>query len=192
MWSVNLIMGTISGKTHLKMIFSFSLGIGKQFIDNAICSSNNCLTTHLHFTLSHGKRSFTNPQKKNLRSQIWRMRGQGMGPPLSIQQPWNSLSRNSQTHWKWGDAPPNWKNVPTGTWCNVMFSTIARKVLSLQVLQKKKKFNNFLFHKIMKAHHTLTCTMLMFSNRMPQNAIHFLPYGIYLFKYSKMGWNSTV
>jgi hypothetical protein len=41
MWSVNLIMGTISGKTHLKMIFSFSLGNGKDFIDSALCSSHN-------------------------------------------------------------------------------------------------------------------------------------------------------
>jgi len=41
MCSVDLNMDTVSGMTHIKMIFSFSPGVSKHFIGNPLCSSNN-------------------------------------------------------------------------------------------------------------------------------------------------------
>jgi len=42
MCSVDVSMVTISCTTHMKTIFSFSSGIGKHLIDNALCSSDDC------------------------------------------------------------------------------------------------------------------------------------------------------
>jgi hypothetical protein len=41
MFSKDLNMGTISGTTHLKAIFSFLPSTGEDFIGNTFCSSNN-------------------------------------------------------------------------------------------------------------------------------------------------------
>jgi len=41
-------MGTISGTTHIKMIFSFSPSNGKHFIGNTHCSSDNSVKQHIH------------------------------------------------------------------------------------------------------------------------------------------------
>jgi hypothetical protein len=46
--SVDLNMATISGKTHIKTIFSFSQGTGKNFICNALCSSEDSFTQLIH------------------------------------------------------------------------------------------------------------------------------------------------
>jgi hypothetical protein len=43
--------GTISGRLHIKTIFSFRTGVDTQFIRNALCSSDNCHATHSHFAL---------------------------------------------------------------------------------------------------------------------------------------------
>jgi hypothetical protein len=37
-------MGTISGTTHIKTIFSFWTGVGKHFIGNALCRSADSFT----------------------------------------------------------------------------------------------------------------------------------------------------
>jgi hypothetical protein len=53
MCSADLNMGTISGTTHIKTIFSFSPGKGKHFIRNALCSSDDYviqLSHILHFS----------------------------------------------------------------------------------------------------------------------------------------------
>jgi hypothetical protein len=46
--SAHLSMGTISGTTHIKMIFKFLPGIGKHFITNEIWNSDNSVTQLIH------------------------------------------------------------------------------------------------------------------------------------------------
>jgi hypothetical protein len=41
-------MGTVRGKTHIKMILSFWTGTGKHFIGNVLCSSDDSVTQLIH------------------------------------------------------------------------------------------------------------------------------------------------
>jgi hypothetical protein len=66
--SLYLSRGTISETTHIKIIFNFSLGIGKHFIGKALCSSDDCHATHSHFHPFHYEQCLiqTSRRKKNL------------------------------------------------------------------------------------------------------------------------------
>jgi hypothetical protein len=59
-------MSTVNGMTHNKMIFSFSPGIVKHFIGNALYSSDHSVTQPIHvppfFTIN---KTFYKPQKKD-------------------------------------------------------------------------------------------------------------------------------
>jgi hypothetical protein len=48
LFSLELSVVTIGGTTHIKTIFSFSPGIGKHFIGNALCSSDDSVTGLIH------------------------------------------------------------------------------------------------------------------------------------------------
>jgi hypothetical protein len=65
-------MGTISGATHIKMIFSFPACIGKHFISNTLCISDN-FVKHL-----------LQAPKKEIKSQIWKMVGGGGGQGMNL------------------------------------------------------------------------------------------------------------
>jgi len=66
MCPVYLNMGTISGMTHIKMIFSFLPGIGKHFIGNSLCSSGDCHIAHSYFAFFHSKQCLLQtPRRKN-------------------------------------------------------------------------------------------------------------------------------
>jgi hypothetical protein len=51
--TVDLIVGTMSGITHIKTIFSFLPGTGKHVTGNTLCSSNDCHATHSYLALFH-------------------------------------------------------------------------------------------------------------------------------------------
>jgi glucuronate isomerase len=62
MCSVDLNMGTISGTTHTKTIFSFWLGTGKRFIGNTLYSSDIIYILHI-FAINN---VFKNPQEEKI------------------------------------------------------------------------------------------------------------------------------
>jgi len=79
MCSVKLNTGSISDTAHVKTIFSITLGIG-----NVSLVTYSILSRNSHFALfSLYIVSFTNPQRKCQRSQIWRTRGPGNGSLFS-------------------------------------------------------------------------------------------------------------
>jgi len=86
MCSVDPSMGTISGATHIKTTSSFSPETGKNFICNALCSSDEPVTYLIHifqfFTLNNV--FYKTPKEKVQRNQIRRTRGPGNGYPLLI------------------------------------------------------------------------------------------------------------
>jgi hypothetical protein len=89
--------GTISGTTHVKIIFNFSPATCRHFTGNGLCSSDNCHVTRSHFVLFHDKQCLINHPKKKSRGVKSGERGgggvQGMGLPVPIQRLGNPLSR---------------------------------------------------------------------------------------------------
>jgi len=77
MCSADLNMGTISGTTRIKTIFSFWTGIGKHFIGNALCRSADSVMqlSHTFHILTISNAFHKLRQEKIQRSQIWRTRG---------------------------------------------------------------------------------------------------------------------
>jgi len=77
---VYLSMGTVSGMTHIKTIFSFLSDIGKHFIDNMVCNSDDSmmqLTCILPFFFTMNRVLYKPPEEEIQRSQIWRTSGPG-------------------------------------------------------------------------------------------------------------------
>jgi hypothetical protein len=67
MYSANLNMNTTGDTTHTRMIFNFWPGIGKHFIVNVLCNSDDCHTTYSHSALFHNKECiFINTQNKKI------------------------------------------------------------------------------------------------------------------------------
>jgi len=94
--------GIISGTTHIKTIFSFSPDTGKRFICNALCNSDHSFTQLLrilHFMALNDV--FYKPTDENIqRSQIWRTKGPGNGPPfLSNDEGTSCPERHEYTIW---------------------------------------------------------------------------------------------
>jgi len=81
MCSVDLNMGTISGTTHIKTIYSSLAGIGKNFTGTTLCISDDSVMQLIH--ILHNKEFLLqpptlHPEEEIQRSQIWKMRGQEM------------------------------------------------------------------------------------------------------------------
>jgi hypothetical protein len=76
MYSADLNMGTISGKTLFKVIFSFLPGIGKHFIGNSLCSTNIHI---LHLFLINNV-SYKPLKKKSRESDLENEGARGLGP----------------------------------------------------------------------------------------------------------------
>jgi hypothetical protein len=78
-------MDAVSDTTHIKTIFSFSSDIGKNFIGNALNSSDDPVTHLIHilqfFTIFIV--FYKLPEEKIQRSQIQRTRRPGNGSPSS-------------------------------------------------------------------------------------------------------------
>jgi hypothetical protein len=86
--SVDLNMGFICGTTRIKTIFNSSPGVGMHFIGNTHCSHDDTVMQLFHilcfFTINS---LFYKPPEEKIRGVKpgeWAVRGQGMGPPLSI------------------------------------------------------------------------------------------------------------
>jgi hypothetical protein len=78
-------MGTISGTTHIRTVFSFSPGIGRHFTGNELCSSDDSFNTTLsHLVLIYDKQCLLLiPEAKIQSNQVWRMREPENGCPSS-------------------------------------------------------------------------------------------------------------
>jgi hypothetical protein len=98
MCSVDFNMGTISGTTHIKTIFSFSPGTGRNLIGNALCNSDDSVTQLIHILhFLTIECVYYKPQKKISSGVKSGERGdQGIGPPLPSQRWGNSLSREAR------------------------------------------------------------------------------------------------
>jgi hypothetical protein len=96
MCSVCLTMVIIIGTTQFKTIFNFSRDIGKDFISNALCSSDDSvtqITNILHiFTTDN---VFHKPTKKNLKESSFEKGGAENFLPLCTQRSGNFLSEET-------------------------------------------------------------------------------------------------
>jgi midasin (ATPase involved in ribosome maturation) len=89
MCSADLNMATISGTTHIQMIFSFWTGTGKRFIGKALCSSDGSVTQLIHILhFVSINFTFTNPQKKN--SDVSNLENGGAGEGVAVQNVTNT------------------------------------------------------------------------------------------------------
>jgi len=98
--SAGLNMGTVSGTTHIKTIFSFSPGTEKHFTGNALCSSDDSVTQlihNLHFFTLNSVLYKTLQNKRKSRSQIWRTRWTELSclMPLACTQKMTMTKRKS-------------------------------------------------------------------------------------------------
>jgi hypothetical protein len=114
-----LFMGTISGTTHIKTMFSFSPGTGKHFINNAPGSSDGSVTQLIHVLLYTNKSLLTKPQKKKSRGSNMKDEGPGNGSPFFLSNDQKIPCPERHDHgWRSGggrSATSDWKTVPTGT-----------------------------------------------------------------------------
>jgi hypothetical protein len=107
-------MVTISGTTYIKTIFSFWSYIGKNFVGNALYSSDDSvrhLIQILHFfaiNIVFNKL----PEENIKRSQIWRKTGPENGHSSSYPNDPEIASPETE---KWNRAASDWKTIPTGT-----------------------------------------------------------------------------
>jgi hypothetical protein len=66
-------MGTISGTTHVMIIFSFWPGIGKHFTGNIFYSSDHSVTQliHIFYMFMTNNVFYKPPEEKNMEELIW-------------------------------------------------------------------------------------------------------------------------
>jgi hypothetical protein len=85
MCSAHLNMGTISGTTHIKMIFSFSPVIGKHLIGNALWNAEDSIMQLIQILHSFAINDvFYNPPEENTPGESnLELRGAGNGYPCS-------------------------------------------------------------------------------------------------------------
>jgi len=103
----NFSMGSISDTTHIKVIFCFLPGVGKHFIGNTHCSSDDCNTGHSCFALFHDKQCPLQTSRKNPENSNLENRGsEEMCTPLPIEQ-WRTL------------FPESDKLMGEGRWCTI-------------------------------------------------------------------------
>jgi hypothetical protein len=78
-------MGTVSGTTHFKTIFSFSPGIDKNFIGKALCRFDYSVMHFIHILhlFKINNVFYTHPEERLQTSEIWRIKGLGNGYPCS-------------------------------------------------------------------------------------------------------------
>jgi hypothetical protein len=85
MRSVDLNIGTISGTTHIKTVFSFWPGIGKHFTGNALWISDNSVMQLIHILLFYMvSRVLYKPPEKNSEKSNLENEGPGNFPQIFL------------------------------------------------------------------------------------------------------------
>jgi hypothetical protein len=116
MCAAGLNMGTITGRTHINMTFSFWTASGKHFIGNALCSSDDSVTQLIHIFHSSTISNvfYKPPEEKIQRSRIWRGGGDGNGSPSEhfLDMMENTVLRHVfvETMFQLDGAPPHFSH----------------------------------------------------------------------------------
>jgi len=191
MYSVDLNIGTISGMTHMKMIFNFLTGTGKHFIGNALCSSDDCHATHSHFALFHNKQYLLQtPRRKKQEDSNLENEGARKWPSPSFHL--TTRKFRAQT-WqvKWGGTPSNWNDVPTGPWHKAVLSQDTSCLIQVLVPTHCRSVNWYCLVWV----HLIKLALNMgvrFQLCQPENTIHSCLTEVIPSTWSKMGQNSDV
>jgi len=99
---VQLNIGITSGTTHIKTIFSLSPGTDKNFIGNALCSSDDSITQLIHilyvFTINSAFYKPHNKKSRGVKSEERGVQGVGLPPPPLLSNNWETPCTQTHEH----------------------------------------------------------------------------------------------